>query len=78
MLALLPRARCDGLAAMLLLALAGRASWQMLAGPAEDAGAWLGGPVVASAHVYGLAGGALLARSGRRAPAAARRRPDCA
>ncbi|MDW3687131.1 rhombosortase [Cupriavidus sp. CV2] len=78
MIALLPRARHDGLAAMLLLALAGRASWQLLAVPAVDAGAWLGGPVVASAHLYGLAGGTLLAWPGRGAPALARRRPDCA
>ncbi|WP_458765495.1 rhombosortase [Cupriavidus basilensis] len=78
MVALLPRARCDGLAAMLLLALAARAGWQILAGPAEDEGAWLGGPVVASAHLYGLAAGAWLAWPRREAPAMARRRPDCA
>ncbi|MDF3835270.1 rhombosortase, partial [Cupriavidus basilensis] len=75
-IALLPLAwRRDGLAAILLLAIVGRAGWQILAGPSTVAAAWLGGPIVASAHGYGIASGLLLIWPGARALAALRQGP---
>ncbi|WP_368735498.1 rhombosortase [Ralstonia sp. ASV6] len=59
-LALLPRARREAIAAVVLAALVGRAVWQWLGGVNMDAVAWLGAPPLAAAHLAGLAVGALM------------------
>ncbi|MGM3275770.1 rhombosortase [Ralstonia sp. 24A2] len=59
-LALLPRARGEAIAAVVLAALVGRAVWQWFGGVNMDAVAWLGAPPLAAAHLAGLAVGVLM------------------
>jgi rhomboid family GlyGly-CTERM serine protease len=58
--ALLPRARGEPIAALVLLAFVARALWQWLDTGNADVMAWLGAPPLAAAHLAGLAAGALL------------------
>lgn len=59
-LALLPRARGEAIAAVVLATLVGRAVWQWFGGVNTDAVAWLGAPPLAAAHLAGLVVGALM------------------
>jgi len=59
-LALLPRARGEAVAALVLAALVARAVWQSLDGGSAADAAWLGAPPLAAAHLAGLAGGAMI------------------
>ncbi|EPX96804.1 MULTISPECIES: rhombosortase [Ralstonia] len=59
-LALLPRARGEAIAAVVLATLLGRAVWQWFGGVNVEAVAWLGAPPLAAAHLAGLAVGALM------------------
>jgi len=59
----LPAWRGHAGARIALLFLAARVAWQIAAGPSPSEGRLIGGHVIAIAHVYGLAWGALL--SGR-------------
>ncbi|UBM08332.1 rhombosortase [Cupriavidus metallidurans] len=59
-LALLPRARAEATAALVLGALIVRALWQWLGGGGAADAAWLGAPPLAAAHLAGLASGAAI------------------
>jgi rhomboid family GlyGly-CTERM serine protease len=59
-LALLPRARGEAIAALVLATLVGRAFWQWLGGEDLEAAAWLGAPPLAAAHLAGLAVGSAM------------------
>ena len=56
-LALLPRARGEVIAAIVLATLVGRAFWQWSGGENLEAASWLGAPPLATAHLAGLAAG---------------------
>ncbi|WP_323122108.1 rhombosortase [Burkholderia alba] len=73
-MALLPHARRERLAGLVLLALFVRVGWQLVAGTPRAEADWLGGPVIAQGHVAGLAAGAAFAWVGARRRAGASRR----
>lgn len=59
-LALLPRARAEPAASVVLTILVARAIWQWLGGDSAEAAVWLGAPPLAAAHLAGLAAGVLM------------------